>query len=295
MSFPSDLPAFLASHPGDLNRLAAKFAQIAVHAGETVMRVYAAGATARFKADASPVCEADELAEALILAELHQLVPDIPVLAEEAAARGDKPFLDGRFLLVDPVDGTKEFLGRNGEFTVNIALIEHGIARAGAVYAPALARLWFAGEAAFACRIEPGARLNTAEDWSELHTRAAPRDGLVVMASRSHADAETEAFLAALPVAERRAAGSSLKFCTIAEGIADLYPRFGPTMEWDTGAGHAVLRAAGGTVLALDGEELRYGKRNVDFRNGGFMAWGRADDAAHFSTISPVSAAISAS
>ena len=277
-----DAPAALAARRSDLNVLASQFARIAVQAGATVMRVYEAGATARLKPDSSPVCEADELAEALILAELRQLVPEIPVLAEEAASRGHKPLLDGRFLLVDPVDGTKEFLGRNGEFTVNIALIEQGVARAGAVYAPALAKLWFAGEQAFACRIEAGAALATAEDWRELRTRAAPSEGLVVMASRSHKDATTEHYLATLPVAERRSAGSSLKFCALAEGIADLYPRFGPTMEWDTGAGDAVLRAAGGVVLTPDGAELRYGKRDVEFRNGGFLAWGRAADAAHF-------------
>ena len=285
MSLPSphsDLPAALAARPSEHNQLASRFARIAVHAGATVMRIYEAGATARFKPDASPVCDADEAAEALILAELRLLAPDIPVLAEEAAARGDKPVLDGRFLLVDPVDGTKEFLSRNGEFTVNIALIEHGVATAGAVYAPALGKLWFAGDQAFACQVAPGARLEAATEWRELHTRAAPPTGLVVMASRSHADAQTETYLAGLPVAERQTAGSSLKFCAIAEGVADLYPRFGPTMEWDTGAGDAVLRAAGGVVLALDGVPMRYGKRNTEFRNGGFTAWGRAHDAARF-------------
>lgn len=291
----SDLPTILAARSSDLNLLASQFAAIAVSAGAVVMQVYEAGPTARIKADSSPVCEADELAEALIVAELRRLVPDIPILAEEAAARGDKPLLDGRFLLVDPVDGTKEFLGRNGEFTVNIALVEHGVARAGAVYAPALGKLWFAGETAFACRIVPGARLDTAENWRDLHTRAAPAGGLVVMASRSHTDATTEAFLAALPVAERRSAGSSLKFCALAEGTADLYPRFGPTMEWDTGAGDAVLRAAGGVVLAPDGTELRYGKRRAEFRNEGFVAWGRAADAARFAAVSRTHATASAS
>ncbi|MBE7219491.1 MAG: 3'(2'),5'-bisphosphate nucleotidase CysQ [Caulobacteraceae bacterium] len=279
------MPAVLADRPSEHNRLASRFARIAVHAGATVMRIYEAGATARFKPDASPVCDADEAAEALILAELRLLAPDIPVLAEEAAARGDKPVLDGRFLLVDPVDGTKEFLSRNGEFTVNIALIEHGVATAGAVYAPALGKLWFAGDQAFACQVAPGANLEAATDWRELRTRAAPPAGLVVMASRSHADAETEAYLAALPVAERQTAGSSLKFCAIAEGHADLYPRFGPTMEWDTGAGDAVLRAAGGVVLGLDGVPMRYGKRGAEFRNGGFTAWGRAEDAARFAAV----------
>ncbi|MDX7950636.1 3'(2'),5'-bisphosphate nucleotidase CysQ [Lichenihabitans sp. Uapishka_5] len=286
MTLPVHVPD-LPVHAGERNDLALQFARIAVEAGAVVMRIYEAGATARFKADASPVCEADELAEALILTALRRVAPGIPVLAEEAAARGDRPLLDGRFILVDPVDGTKEFLNRNGEFTVNIALIEHGVARAGAVYAPALGRLWFAGEDAHTCQVAPGAALEQAEGWHQLHSRAALPAGLVVMASRSHADAATEDYLAALPVAERRSAGSSLKFCAIAAGEADLYPRFGPTMEWDTAAGDAVLRAAGGIVLSLDGAALRYGKKHDDFRNGGFLAWGRESDARRFASEAP--------
>ncbi|MCW6506766.1 3'(2'),5'-bisphosphate nucleotidase CysQ [Lichenifustis flavocetrariae] len=278
-----ELPASLESWRSDYNALAAGFARIAVAAGVVVMRVYASGAKMRLKADSSPVCEADELAEALILEELRRFVPGIPILAEEAAARGDKPTLDGRFLLVDPVDGTKEFLGRNGEFTVNIALVENGVARVGAVYAPALNKLWFAGDNAFACAIEPGGDLDLVPAPTELRTRAAPAGGLVVMASRSHADPQTEEFLATLQIAERRTAGSSLKFCALAEGQADVYPRFGPTMEWDTAAGDAVLRSAGGVVLSVEGGDLGYGKRAADFRNGGFVAWGRRSDAERLS------------
>jgi 3'(2'), 5'-bisphosphate nucleotidase len=276
------LPASLESWRSDMNALAADFARIAVAAGAVVMEVYRAGAAMRLKADASPVCEADERAEAFILQHLKASLPAIPILAEEAASRGDKPMLDGRFVLVDPVDGTKEFLGRNGEFTVNIALIDHGVARVGAVFAPALDKLWFAGDDAFACAIGPGGDLDAVAAPQPLRTRAAPEDGMVVMASRSHADAETERFLSGLPVAERRNAGSSLKFCALAEGQADLYPRFGPTMEWDTAAGDAVLRAAGGVVLATTGGDLRYGKRSTEFRNSGFIAWGRQSDAERF-------------
>ena len=274
------MPASIESWRSDLNALACGFAQIAVDAGAVVMQVYRTGATMRRKADSSPVCEADELAEALILRELAGFVPGTPILAEEAAARGDKPELDGRFILVDPVDGTKEFLGRNGEFTVNIALIHHGVPCVGAVYAPALEKLWFAGEQAFTCSVEPGGTLANCPVITQLSTRGASSDGLVVMASRSHADPQTEAYLAPLPVVERRNAGSSLKFCAIAEGLADLYPRFGPTMEWDTAAGDAVLRAAGGIVLSVDGGDLAYGKEATNYRNGGFLAWGRRTDAA---------------
>lgn len=268
------LPPALAARDGAMNLLAAGFAQIAVKAGVVIMDVYQTGPNVRTKPDASPVCEADERAEILIQSELDRFVPGVPVLAEEAASRGEMPALDGRFILVDPVDGTKEFLDRNGEFTVNIALVDAGVPCAGAVYAPATGRLWFAGEEAFACTIAPGGEVQSATDIVPLRGRAAPEAGLVVMASRSHANAETEAFLARLPVVERRNAGSSLKFCALAEGSADLYPRFGPTMEWDTAAGDAVLRAAGGLVLTSDGEPFRYGKTEAGFRNGSFVAWG---------------------
>ena len=266
-------PPFLASDPGSMDALAKVFGQIALRAGALVMDIYRSGPAVRTKADLSPVCDADEKAEALIHLELARFVPGIPILAEEAASRGDVPDLDGRFILVDPVDGTKEFLNRNGEFTVNIALVDDGVPCAGAVYAPALGRLWLGGEVACACAIEPGAELQDA-DLRAIHTRLAPDEGLVVMASRSHADSRTEDFLADLAVAQRRNAGSSLKFCALAEGEADLYPRFGPTMEWDTGAGDAVLRAAGGIVLGEDGSPFRYGKTAAGVRNRPFVAWG---------------------
>ena len=153
------------------------------------------------------------------------------------------------FILVDPLDGTREFLARNGEFTVNLGLIIDGVPRAGVVYAPALGQIWIAGSQAFSPRVSPGAGLPPPIAAGSFIRARAPADGLVALASRSHADPQTEAYLAQLPIKERQAAGSSLKFCRIAEGVADVYPRFGPTMEWDTAAGDAVLRAAGGIVL----------------------------------------------
>ncbi len=257
-------------------RLAEAFAQLTVVAGAAVMRVYANGCHVRYKADASPVSEADELAEAIILEALATCAPGIPVLAEESAARGIKPALDGRFILVDPVDGTREFISRNGEFTVNIALIEAGVPVVGAVYAPALGRLWMGADTASCCAVIPGAPVPAPEDRQVIAVRAAPQTGYTVLASRSHCDAATEAFLAKLPIGERKSAGSSLKFCRLAEGAADVYPRFGPTMEWDTAAGDAVLRAAGGCVNAVEGGPLAYGKTGSDYRNGGFIAWGDA-------------------
>ena len=152
-------------------------------------------------------------------------------------------------------------------------MIANGAPIAGAVYAPAIERLWFAGGKAHVCKVEVGLPLPEPSAWREIRTRAAPK-GLIALASRSHTDAQTESFLATLPIEGRRAAGSSLKFCVVAEGEADVYPRFGPTMEWDTAAGDAVLRAAGGVVLQGDGQTLAYGKLAQGLRNGGFVAWG---------------------
>jgi len=198
----------------------------------------------------------------------------IPIVAEESVAHGAQTAIGRSFILVDPLDGTREFIACNGEFTINIALVRDGVPVAGAVYAPALGRLWFGGERAFVCEAAVGAPLPQKTSWRRIGARAAPSHGLIALASRSHCDPATEAFLARLPIGERRSAGSSLKFCALAEGAADVYPRFSPTMEWDTAAGDAVLRAAGGIVLAVEGGALLYGKTGARLRNGGFVAWG---------------------
>ncbi|MCI0600942.1 MAG: 3'(2'),5'-bisphosphate nucleotidase CysQ [Beijerinckiaceae bacterium] len=250
------------------------FAEIALEAGVAVMEVYAGASLARRKSDGSPVTDADEAAEAIILERLAAHLPDVPVLAEEAASRGAAMNAAQSFILVDPVDGTREFLSRNGEFTINIALIIDGVPRAGAVYAPALGKLWIAGAAASACDAAPGGPLPPSGKRRPMFARLAPEQGLTALVSRSHADPVTEAFLAKLPIFERLEAGSSLKFCLLAEGKADVYPRFGRTMEWDTAAGDAVLRAAGGIVTDAEGHPLRYGKSGAQFRNGPFIAWG---------------------
>ncbi len=261
--------------------IAVELARVALAAGPAIMEVYARAGGAREKKDGSPVTLADERAEAIICAELARIAPAIPLVAEEACAAGAPITGAARFFLVDPLDGTREFIARNGEFTVNVALIEAGAPVAGAVYAPALARLWFAGESAYFCEAAVGAELPSPSAWRALRTRAAPTL-LAALASRSHADPDTEAFLARLPIGERKSAGSSLKFCVLAEGEADVYPRFAPTMEWDTAAGDAVLRAAGGIVLAMDGAPLLYGKTGVGLRNGGFVAWGDPRRAASY-------------
>jgi 3'(2'), 5'-bisphosphate nucleotidase len=258
----------------DCDEVAEIFAELTVEAAVAVMCVYAGQHNARVKADRSLVCDADERAEAIILGGLSKRLPHIPVIAEEAASRGEKPVCGRAFILVDPVDGTREFLHRNDEFTINIALVLDGTPRAGAVYAPALNRIWMAGEHAFAFTAAPGMPLPPRADRRLIHARPYSKQGLVALASRSHADPHTEAFLARLPILERRCAGSSLKFCLLAEGGADVYPRFGQTMEWDTAAGDAVLRAAGGIVVDEGGTALRYGKADRQYRNGAFIAWG---------------------
>ena len=258
----------------DCDEVAEIFAELTIEAAIAVMDVYAGDPNVRQKADKSMVCDADERAEAIILAGLALRLPYIPVIAEEAASRGEKPRCGRAFILVDPVDGTREFLCRNGEFTINIALVLDGVPRAGAVYAPAIGRLWMAGARAWTCQVEPGAALPPVAARTPIQVRANPQNGLTALASRSHADEKTEAFLSQLPIAERRCAGSSLKFCVVAEGEADVYPRFGPTMEWDTAAGDAVLRAAGGAVLDETGAAMRYGKSELQYRNGAFVAWG---------------------
>ena len=193
------------------------------------------------------------------------------VVAEEAAAAGNIPDVSASFWLVDPVDGTKEFVQGSGEFTVNVALVECGRPVLGLVLAPALGRL-FTGVAG------QGAWVEDAAGRRAITTRAVPDAGLTVVGSRWHGDATAvDAFLAGRRVAERTTVGSSLKLCLLAEGAADVYPRFGRTMEWDIAAGDAVLRAAGGLVATLDGAPLRYGKPG--FENPDFVAWGRAADA----------------
>jgi 3'(2'), 5'-bisphosphate nucleotidase len=248
-------------------------AEIAHRAGAKIMEIYATGCSASQKADLSPVTIADEQAEAIISSALQKHWPDVPVVAEEAAAAGKIPDVAERFFLVDPLDGTKEFLSRNGEFTVNIALVEHGLPVLGVVYAPALSRMYVGEKShgAQLCTLGVSESLSNAV-WQAIHTRSLPADGATVLASRSHRDAETEAYLATLNVKKIIGAGSSLKFCTIAAGEADIYPRFGRTMEWDTAAGQAVLMAAGGKVNCATGEPLVYGKTERGFDNPAFIA-----------------------
>lgn len=250
--------------------LARAFAGLASAAGRVVMDVYATDFAVRRKGDWSPVSDADERAEALLVPAVEQLLPGVPVVAEEAVSAGHLPEVDGDFVLIDPLDGTREFVQRRGDFTVNVALVRDGTPVVGVVYAPAKDRMFVGGRTAAAGEVAPGAPVG---DLTPIRTRAYPTTGLVAVASRSHLDVETREFLDDVRPVDTRTAGSSLKFCLVAAAEADVYPRFGPTMEWDTAAGQAVLTAAGGTVVHPDGTPFRYAKPGL--RNGPFIAWGR--------------------
>jgi 3'(2'), 5'-bisphosphate nucleotidase len=257
------------ANPGLLDGLIAA----SIEAGRIILDVYSRPIDVAFKADASPVTEADGLAEAVLLAALERLAPGVAVVAEESVAAGRVPPAADRFFLVDPLDGTKEFIHRNGEFTVNVALIEHGVPVMGVVHAPAVGRLFAGGPHGV---WELTADGSSAGERRSIHVRDLPEEGATLLLSRSHATAATDAFRPKVAVADRRVIGSSLKFCLIAAGEADVYPRFGPTMEWDTAAGDAVLRAAGGVVTLTDGTPFPYGKRGrtglADFANPSFIA-----------------------
>lgn len=253
------------------------FERLALAAGREVMRVFHAGCAVDRKSDSSPVTEADRESEKIILAGLRAAFPDIPCVAEEEAAAGVMPGdLGEAFFLIDPLDGTKEFVNRRTDFTVNIALVRHGVPEVGVVFAPCGGR-FFSGRPGRAEALEINDDYEiVARRPISVRPAATP---LAVVASRSHNTPETEAYIRDLGAAEIVSVGSSLKFCLLASAEADVYPRFGRTMEWDTAAGDAVLRAAGGTTCTLDGRPLTYGKRNqaddTDFANPHFIAAGK--------------------
>jgi 3'(2'), 5'-bisphosphate nucleotidase len=272
-------------HVGDPASLAAAslmddLTAIVSRAAAAIRAVAPAAAARRTKADRSPVTEADEAAEAVILDALARLLPGVPVVSEEAAGRAGHPPLGTRFILVDPLDGTREFLAGRDDFTVNLAIVADGVPAVGLIAAPAFGRIWrgAVGRGAERLDLAPGAAPGQARDVTPLHPRRRPARGLIATVSRSHLDPRTAAFVAGLPQAEQMVCGSSLKFCRLAEGSADVYPRLAPTREWDIAAGHAVLAASGGTVTAPDGSALVYGRTAEGFRVPGFLAW--ADPAA---------------
>lgn len=234
-------------------------------AGALIERIRLAGIVSRAKADASPVTEADEQAERLLTAAIAAADPDALIVGEEACAAGIRPDPCARFWLVDALDGTKDFIAGGPDYSVNIALIDAGVPVLGLVLAPRDGTLWIGADRLGAfCERGGGPR-------APIATRAMG-DRPVVVTSRSHLDDPTRAYCAAIPGADTRQSGSSLKFCLLAEGLADVYPRFGPTSEWDTAAGDAVLRAAGGITRHPDGRTFGYGK--PAFLNGVFLAVG---------------------
>jgi len=246
---------------------------LASQAAAAILAVRSPSVAWTAKDDASPVTAADTASQAVILEGLRRHLPGLPVVSEEAEHHGSP---GARFALVDPLDGTKEFISGRDDFTVNIALIHDRRPCLGVVGAPAMGLLWrgAAGGHAERLRLAPGEPPGAATERVTIRARRAPPAGMTAAVSRSHLDPASVDFLARLGVRDRVSAGSAVKFCRVAEGSADVYPRFGTTCEWDIAAGHAVVTAAGGVVTAPDGGELTYGHAERDFRVPGFIAWG---------------------
>ncbi len=244
--------------------------KLALAAGDKIMEIYdRPDFEVRVKDDTSPLTEADEAADAIISAGLQTIFPEIPVVTEEQAA--SHGLSAARFFIVDPLDGTKEFIKRRGDFTVNIALVDQGRPIRGVVYAPAKGRMFYTSAEGHA--LEEDGPFDPCQQGKcrALQMRKPDPEALVIVASKSHRDAATDAYINLYPVADMRSAGSSLKFCLLAAGEADFYPRLGRTMEWDTAAGHAVLQAAGGEVLDFNTHQpLQYGKPG--YENPFFLA-----------------------
>lgn len=248
-------------------------------AGAAILAARAGSLDERTKADLSPVTAADHAAEAVILAGLARLLPGVCVVSEEEASGSDSAFtapIPDSFILVDPLDGTRELVAGRDEFTVNVAIVSRGRPRLGIVAAPAQGIIWrgIEGKGAERLRLLPGAPASAAQEHAAICTRLSPPAGFVAVVSRSHLDADTQRFLGRLPVIDRLASGSAVKFCQVAEGAADVYPRLSTTCEWDVAAGHAVLVAAGGAVLTPEGAPLRYGQAALNYRVPSFVAWG---------------------
>ena len=254
----------------DRSDMVATFRRLAIAAGHAIMEIYGQDDFAvDHKADESPVTAADMAADRVISDGLRAAFPDIPLVTEEQAGTHD--LTASTFLIVDPLDGTKEFVGRRGDFTVNIALVENGVPTLGVVYAPAKDRLFLTLADGTAVEETGAFDPDASGPMVPLKVRSSDNHALLVVASKSHRSPELEAYIGRYDVADSVAAGSSLKFCLVAAGEADFYPRLGPTMEWDTAAGDAVLRAAGGEVLRRDDlSPLAYGK--PAFRNPHFLA-----------------------
>ena len=249
--------------------LATALTALVARAAAAILAISQGDIAARLKADHTPVTAADEAADRVIAQGLAQLLPGLPIVSEESCERAGAATA-GTFALVDPLDGTKEFVAGRGEYTVNLAIVTDGAPIAGFIAVPALGLLYrgIVGSGAERLGLDPAIAPVA------IRCRRAPAQGLVAAVSRSHPDPDSEAFLAHLPISARITCGSALKLCRIAEGVADVYPRLGPTSEWDIAAGHAIIAAAGGTVTTPSGAPVRYGHAERDFKIPGFVAWG---------------------
>jgi 3'(2'), 5'-bisphosphate nucleotidase len=258
---------------GELSRLLEPIADLVSRAGARILDIAARREAPRTKADASPVTAADEVAETILIEGLAHVLPGVPVVAEEAVSREGPLQPPACYLLVDPIDGTRELIAGRKEYTVNIALVEDHRPVFGVIYAPALGLLYAGGgNTAWKAMLDPASCLDVS---TLTRIRARPRPArLVALVSRSHRDAASDGFLAGLPVEHTILLGSSLKFARLAEGAADVYARLATVNEWDIAAGHALLAAAGGAVTTPDGRALTYGMRESGFRVDGFVAWG---------------------
>jgi 3'(2'), 5'-bisphosphate nucleotidase len=256
------------------SRLLDGLTMIAARASAAILAVAPAALNVRAKPDHSPITSADEISQGIILEGLFELMPGVPVVSEENRGHAVPHDLAPRFVVVDPLDGTRELLAGRDEFTVNIALVSGGSPLMGVVAAPALGLLWrgIVGSGAEQLLLTADGASLIAREPKPIRSRTQPRTAPIAIVSRSHLDPETEAYLARLQIVEKIRCGSALKFCRLAEGSADVYPRLSPTSEWDVAAGHALLAAAGGTVTTPDGGRIRYGQ--ADFRIPAFIAWG---------------------
>lgn len=248
---------------------------LALRASAEILRIRGQSLNARHKADSTPVTDADHAAEEIILSGLAQLLPGMPVVSEEDHARTAAPQPSGTFALVDPLDGTREFIAGRDEFTVNIAIVENGVPSAGVIAAPARNTVWRGALGHGAQRLRHGPD-GSVLDTNTIVTRKLPTPRIAAF-SRSHPDTASEAFVTRWQNISLMTAGSSLKFALVAEGAADIYPRLSPICEWDIAAGHALVLAAGGVVVAPDGKQLRYGQADRKFVVPGFIAWANPD------------------
>lgn len=255
----------------DFERLTAVMRQLALTGGDKIMEIYNSDSfEVKTKSDASPVTEADEAADAVISAGLRKAFPDVTLVTEEQAASHDQ--VADSFLIVDPLDGTKEFVQRRGDFTVNIAYVENGTPVRGVVYAPAKGRLFYTRADGVSVEETGDFAKDSAGPVQPISVSSPNNDALLVVASKSHRDQATDDYISKYQTADMKSAGSSLKFCLVATGEADIYPRLGRTMEWDTAAGHAVLTGAGGKVVRFDDHsDLQYGKEG--YANPFFIAY----------------------